>query len=162
MDSPKKPSASYYALLKEIVAGTSLEDQDVGNSVGIELIFDEFTTHIYPHPFDEDRLIIDIVLRQLEVDGVAIDAERLRILHELNGMNRFTTGWMVVLDDVDLIMTQALKISSSHGAEVLERMAEGLNLAERFTSCWDHLGDFLEEFLDSARERENIGEFLRV
>ena len=134
-------SPQFTALFRAIVEKNGQSAPESLDASGFEIALDNHSARIYPHAEDDNRFLIDISVLILDPDDEDLQPGRWLALHEMNALTRFTTGWWIVVDDGELIMTRTefLDHTDPDLLEVLR--ADGFERAASLCSGLARLGE---------------------
>jgi len=111
------------------------------NASGIEIEVEGVTARIYPHGEDEGRFLIDIFAMVLDPDDEDLKPGRWLALHEMNAVTRFTTGWWVVVDGGELILTRTELLEQTNPDKLESLLGDGFERAESLRAGFAKLGE---------------------
>ena len=131
----------FTAFLKGFTEKNGHSAPDNLNASGIEVEVEGVTASIYPHPEDEGRFLIDISAMVLDVDEEELKPGRWLALHEMNAATRFTTGWWIVVDGGELILTRTELLDQTSPENLENLMADGFERAATLRAGFAKLGD---------------------
>lgn len=127
------------------------------DALGIEIELEGTTVRIYPHPENDDLVIIDVSVMVLDPDDEELKPGRWLAIHELNAATRFTSGWWIVVDSGELLMTRTLPLSEISPEELDSLVVDGLERSESLKKGFSLLGDIETpiQFEDATTEDSN-------
>lgn len=132
----------YTQLLQDFSALLGADFPDIDAGLGLEFAHDDVLVKIYPYP-DMTKVAVDVEIFKLEHNvAPEVNEQRLRLLHQLNSLTRFTHGALatVNLDDVLLLgCSLELQDLTAEGlVEVFNNMIEsGLDLRAMWSEMWN-------------------------
>ncbi len=134
----------YVMVLREFVTLTGGDPGAVSQETELSYEHDGMLAHLLPHP-DQEALVIDIEIMRIEEPAAQPrNLERLQLLHQLNGMTRFSHGGMVFLSlDNMLVFSRTVPLAGLTGQHLAETMADGLDQAGNLRSAWDQLRELV-------------------
>ena len=131
----------FTALMQGFIEKNGQSASETLNASGIEIEVGGVTARIYPHLEDEGRFLIDIFAMVLDPDDEELKPGRWLALHEMNAATRFTTGWWVVVDGGELIMTRTELLDQTNPEGLESLLADGFERAETLRAGFAKLGD---------------------
>ena len=132
----------YTQLLQDFSVLLGADFPDIDASSGLEFAHDEVLVKIYPYP-DMTKVAVDVEIFKLEHNvAPEVNEQRLRLLHQLNSLTRFTHGALatVNLDDVLLLgcSLEMQDLTAEGLVEVFNNMIEsGLDLRAMWSEMWN-------------------------
>jgi hypothetical protein len=151
----------YTQLLQEFSLLLGADFPEVDASSGLEFEHDDLLVKIYAYP-DCTKVAVDVEIFKLEPSAEPeVNEQRLRLLHQLNSLTRFTDGALatVNLDNV-LLLGCALDLETLTAEElvtVFNNMIEsGLDLRAMWSEMWNLIEQVQNE-IASLQNHSNEG-----
>ena len=135
-----QPSPLFNALVRSFLAEAGYDVTGLEESAGAEISVGELTARIHPHPNDDAVVVIDIEATQLDPDDEDGDSTRWLLMHRLNAEARFTTGWLITVEDDTLLLTQSFRIADIGQGTLGDLLIEGVERAELLRSGFLTMG----------------------
>ena len=115
---------------------------------GAELTFeyDGMLAFIFQHP-STDELVIDVEVFQLSEPRMeSANLERLLLLHQLNGITRFTHGAQALVSvDNMLMVTRSHSLEGMSGQQLTLALDQMLDVAGDLRSMWSDLRSLITQ-----------------
>lgn len=116
----------------------------LGNEVSFE--FDGMLAFLFMHPVQE-AVVIDVeILQLMQPRTEPANLERMLLLHQLNGITRFTHGAQALVSvDNMLMITQSLPLTGLTGQGLVDWMGQLLDTASDLNSTWNDLQSLIAQ-----------------
>ena len=150
-------SESHYTqLLQDFSVLLGADFPEIDATSGLEFAHDDLVVKIYAYP-DCSKVAVDVEIFKLEHNvAPEVNEQRLRLLHQLNSLTRFTHAAIatVNLDDV-LLLGCALDLeglTAEHLVTVFNNMIEsGLDLRAMWSEMWNLIEQVQQEIASYQR-----------
>jgi hypothetical protein len=126
--------------LREFVDLVGGDPASLDDGAELEFEFDGMLAFIFQHPQD-DAVVIDIEVLQLrQPQTEPVNLERFLLLHQLNGLTRFTHGAQAQVSvDHMLMVTRSLPLSQMTGQKLAETLDQMFDVAADLRAMWTDL-----------------------
>lgn len=131
---------AFHQVLTEFVSLTGGDPSALKDSAEVSFEFEGMLAFIFAHP-TQDALVIDIEVMQLrDPRSEPANLERFLLLHQLNGLTRFTHGAQALVSvDNMLMVSQVLLLKDLTGVRLSEGLDLMLDVASDLRSMWTDL-----------------------
>ncbi len=136
---------AFHQVLSEFVALTGGDPSALEDGAEVSFEFDGMLAFIFAHP-TQDALVIDIEVMQLrDPRAEPANLERFMLLHQLNGVTRFTHGAQALVSvDNMLIVSQCLPLQDLKGGLLSGALDQMLDVASDLRSMWADLRTLID------------------
>jgi hypothetical protein len=136
---------AFHQVLSEFVALTGGDPSALEDGAEVSFEFDGMLAFFFAHP-TQDAFVIDIEVMQLrDPSSEPANLERFLLLHQLNGLTRFTHGAqaMVSVDNM-LMVSHSLPLQDLKGQLLTEALDQMLDVASDLRAMWTDLRSLIE------------------